>query len=227
MHIAAPAGAGAPPLPAGVNCLVRGDLGVAYALTEVRALTMSVPRLEAFAEVVAELHRQHTVVPFRYGCTFDSEAELSALLEENRPTWLASLHNVEQCDEYSVHLLPSSETSTKEWDVGAVFRAPNREESREHPGTAYLLARRAELAHAESHHRHAQERADRVRRGLEGHYRKCYVDPGPERPRELITLVFLVLRRSSSEFLAALARLPETTSQQLLATGPWPPYHFV
>jgi len=219
--------AGAPPLPPGVNCLVCGDLGVAYAEAEVRALTMSVPHLEEFAAVVAELHRWHTIVPFRYGCTFDSETELSALLEEHRPAWLASLHGVEQCDEYSVHLLPSSGTSAQETGVRAVFRGPEPEESTERPGTAYLLARRAELAHAECHQRHAEDRADQVRRAVDGHYRECYIDPGPQRPCELITLVFLVPRRSSSEFLAALAGLPEATSQQLLATGPWPPYHFV
>jgi len=99
-------------LPAGLRCLVSGDLAIAFCAVAVEELTPTVPRLEAFATTVAELHRNHTTIPFRFGCTVESDSQLVALLRDQRSAWLSMLDRVEQCDEYSVHLPPHPESST-------------------------------------------------------------------------------------------------------------------
>ncbi|HMF38460.1 MAG TPA: GvpL/GvpF family gas vesicle protein, partial [Isosphaeraceae bacterium] len=99
-------------LPAGLRCLISGDLATAFREVAVAELTPTVPRLEAFAAAVAELHRNHTTIPFRFGCTVESNSHLVALLREHRSAWLSMLDRVEQCDEYSVHLPPYPESST-------------------------------------------------------------------------------------------------------------------
>ena len=101
-------------LPAGLSCLVSGDLAIAFCAAAVAEFTPTVPRLEAFARTVAELHRNHTTIPFRFGCTVESDSQLVALLHNHRSAWLSMLDRVEQCDEYSVHLPPHPESSTHE-----------------------------------------------------------------------------------------------------------------
>ncbi len=68
-------------LPAGLRCLVSGDLAIAFCAVAVEELTPTVPRLEAFARTVAELHRNHTTIPFRFGCTVESDSQLVAWIE--------------------------------------------------------------------------------------------------------------------------------------------------
>ena len=101
-------------LPAGLSCLVSGDLAIAFCAAAVAEFTPTVPRLEAFARAVADLHRTHTTIPFRFGCTVESDSQLVALLHNHRSAWLSMLDRVEQCDEYSVHLPPHPESSTHE-----------------------------------------------------------------------------------------------------------------
>ncbi|MGC8642535.1 MAG: GvpL/GvpF family gas vesicle protein [Isosphaeraceae bacterium] len=213
--------------PAQVKCHISGELGVAYSETEVDALTPTVQRLKAFAEMVDKLHRRFTVVPFRYGCALDSDDQLAELLAERRPAWLAALDSVARCDEYSVHLLPSSGSAGGNSTAETDQTAPARSQTAARPGTAYLLARQAEMARAAGHQKHARDRAEKVRRALEGHYRGYHFDPDAARPGELLTLVFLVPRASKAAFLQAIDQLPEMSSEQVLTTGPWPPYNFV
>ncbi len=186
-----------PRLPAGLKAIVVGDLAVAYSEVKVGDLVATVPRLEAFAEVVAELHQEHTVIPFRFGTAFDSDSQLAALLQEHRSEWLESLDQVEQCDEYSVHMLHSCapcRDPAKSADHGD-GRATAEPAKR--PGTAYLIARQTELRRAANEQQNAQERADNVRRVLTPLSRDCYVKTLAPGQGELITLVFLVPRIQS------------------------------
>ncbi len=52
------------------------------------------------------------------------------------------------------------------------------------------------------------------------------IKPPSPAGRLLVTLVFLVPRASSTAFLSAVEAASHPVSGHLLATGPWPPYHF-
>lgn len=62
-----------PELPAGLSSLISGDLAVAFRRLAVDAIAPTVPQLEAFAKAVAEIHRKSATIPFRFGCTVESD----------------------------------------------------------------------------------------------------------------------------------------------------------
>ncbi len=213
-------------LPAGLRCLVSGDLAIAFCAVAVEALTPTVPRLETFARAVAELHRTHTTIPFRFGCTVESDSQLEALLRNHQVAWRSMLDRVEQCDEYSVHLPPHPESSSHQGQPERTSDDPQILEPTDRPGTTYLMARRNTLQRASAVRKEALVRADEVCQALEGFYR-CYEVNPPVPGRETrVTLVFLVPRASSTAFLRAVEGASHPVTGHLLATGPWPPYHF-
>jgi len=213
-------------LPAGLLCLVSGDLAIAFCAVAVEALTPTVPGLEAFATAVAELHRTHTTIPFRFGCTVESDFQLEALLRNHRVAWLSMLDRVEQCDEYSVHLPPPPELSTDQGQPERTSRDAQIVEPADRPGTTYLLARRNTLQRAAAVRKEALLRAEQVCQALEGLYRSYEVNPPVPGGETRVTLVFLVPRASSTAFLSAVEAASQLATGRLLATGPWPPYHF-
>ncbi|GEM_PF-4766715 len=213
-------------LPAGLRCLVSGDLAIAFCAVAVEALTPTVPRLETFARAVAELHRTHTTIPFRFGCTVESDSQLEALLRNHQVAWLSMLDRVEQCDEYSVHLPPHPESSTHQGQPEGTPGNPQIIEPTDRPGTNYLMARRNTLQRASAVRNQALARAEQVRQALDGLYRSYEIKPPIPGRETLVTLVFLVPRASSTAFLSAVQAASHPVSGHLLATGPWPPYHF-
>jgi Gas vesicle synthesis protein GvpL/GvpF len=213
-------------LPAGFRCLISDDLAVAFCEVAALALTPTVPRLEAFARAVAELHRYHTTIPFRFGCTVESDSQLAALLRDHRSAWLSMLDRVEQCDEYSVHLPPHPESATHQDQPEATPDDPQISEPNDRPGTNYLMARWNTLKRASAVRDQALARAEQVLQALEGLYRSYEINPPIPGREMLVTLVFLVPRASSTAFLSAVEAASHPVSGPLLATGPWPPYHF-
>ena len=181
-------------LPAGLRCLVSGDLAIAFCAVAVEELTPTVPRVEAFATTVAELHRNHTTIPFRFGCTVESDSQLVALLRDQRSAWLSMLDRVEQCDEYSVHLPPHPESSTHQGQPEGTPDDPQIIEPAGRPGTNYLMARRNTLRCASAVRNQALARAEQVRQALDGLYRSYEIKPPIPGRETLVTLVFLVPR---------------------------------
>ncbi len=212
-------------LPAGQSCLASGDLAIVFRAVAVEALTPTVPGLETFAAAVADLHRAHTTIPFRFGCTVESDFQLEALLRDHRGAWLSMLDRVEQCDEYSVHL-PPPELSTDQGQPERTTRDAQIVEPADRPGTTYLLARRSTLQRAAAVRNEALLRAEQVCQALEGLYRSYEVNPPVPGGETRVTLVFLVPRASSTAFLSAVEAASHLATGRLLATGPWPPYHF-
>ena len=211
-------------LPAGLRCLVSGDLAIAFCAVAVKELTPTVPRLEAFATTVAELHRNHTTIPFRFGCTVESDSQLVAL--PRSPISLA------------LHARSRRAVRRVQRSLAATSRVlnppgPARENSRRsanhragRPGTNYLMTRRNTLRRASAVRNQARARAEQVRQTLDGLYRSYEIKPPIPGRETLVTLVFLVPRASSTAFLSAVQAASHPVSGHLLATGPWPPYHF-
>ena len=213
-------------LPTGLRCLISGDLGVAFSEIPIEALTPTVPRLEAFAKVVADLHRKHATIPFRFGCAMESDSQIVALLRDHQSAWVSMLERVEQCDEYSVYLPPPANLSTEQGQPEGTSQHPLTLEPTERPGTNYLMARRDELQRALAARNQALAGAEQVRQALDGLYRGYVINPPTPGRELLVTLVFLVPRTSTTAFLSAVEAASQPVPGRLLATGPWPPYHF-
>jgi hypothetical protein len=213
-------------LPAGFKCLISEDLAAVFCEVAALALTPTVPRVEAFARAVAELHRNHTTIPLRFGYTVESDSQLEALLRDHRFAWRSMLGRVEQCDEYSVHLPPHHESSTYQDQPEETPRDPQIIEQGDRPGTRYLMARRHTMNRASAVRNRAMAHAEQVRQALDGLYRSDEIKPPIPGREMLVTLVFLVPRASSTAFLSVLEAASHPLPGRFLATGPWPPYHF-
>ncbi len=181
-----------PELPAGLSSLISGDLAVAFRRLAVDAIAPTVPQLEAFAKAVAEIHRKSATIPFRFGCTVESDARLEALLSDHRVAWNSMLDRVEQCDEYSVHL-PGPPGAPMDQDQSERISDPQQVvSSTDRPGTRYLLARRQGVHRASAVRSKALARAELLRPGLDGLHRGCEINPPISGQETLVTLVFLV-----------------------------------
>ena len=145
--------------------------------------------LAPFFTTGSGLQKQITSVRTGLKSLEELEKENTALRVDNRQLRAtnSALRDVEHCDEYSVHLLPSRPPPPDETGEAAAHQAPGPAESAERPGTSYLLARRAELVRAGSHQKHAQEDVARVAQAVEGLYRKCHVDLESPRAGGLVT----------------------------------------
>jgi Gas vesicle synthesis protein GvpL/GvpF len=215
-----------PTLPERLNCLVSGGLAVAFSEVEIEALTPTVSRLEVFARDVAELHQHHTMIPFRFGCTLETDEQLVALLHDHRSAWLTALDQVEQCDEFSLHVLRRAAGPPTTVPSHATLEHATSDSAGAGPGTKYLLARRLSMERASALRKQALARGEEVCQALHGTYRNCQVEPGLPGHESVLTLVFLVPRASISAFLIAVERAANPAVDRLHVTGPWPPYHF-
>lgn len=136
------------------------------------------------------------------------------------------LDRVEQCDEYSVHL-PGPPGAPMDQDQSERISDPQQVvSSTDRPGTRYLLARRQGVHRASAVRSKALARAELLRPGLDGLHRGCEINPPISGQETLVTLVFLVPRASTTAFVAALEAARCSGFSSLIATGPWPPYHF-
>ncbi|MDR3637644.1 MAG: GvpL/GvpF family gas vesicle protein [Isosphaeraceae bacterium] len=208
-----------------VELLAVDGLAVAYTSRDARG-TPTVDEALAFAQVTAALHQQTTVLPLRYGCWFDSEADLESLLRRHRQAFVAALDELEGCDEVGLHVLPDDVVPPP--PVGTPPPDSELPSDRSRPGTAHLERLRASYARSDSSRARGDVERARIRQAMEGLYRRCYLDPSPAPGSGgLISLAFLVRRADLGPFRDAFESLQrQPGGDRLRWTGPWPPYHF-
>ncbi len=190
-------------------------------------LTTELPRIRAYERVVLSCHRQGAIIPMRYGCVLPRESEVIQLLDEHSCQYEALLQELEGCVEMGLRVLVASgpwaaaaPESTRE-----VAGPPPAEAAPQRPGLAYLLARKAHYAHEDRWTRDYRQAAERCLAQFSGLFVKAKTEgPSPRLP--LLSLYFLVPRRTVAAFRRAFRGLAATESARLLLSGPWPPYNF-
>lgn len=216
--------------------------GLSAALSEIVPLSkegtcsISAPEISQlldFEKVVKSFHRDRTVIPMRYGCLFEEESQVLRLLEERRRHYVELLTQLEGCVEMGIRALipdrgmqtPDGETSNPQT---AIF-TPNTSGT----GREYLNAR---LAHYAREERFAEENSlltERCRTAFAGLFVKCKSEyPSFQVGQSLISnpllsLYFLVPRKSIESFRQVFKQFCSKESAKLLLSGPWPPYNFV
>jgi hypothetical protein len=198
----------------GVETLTESGLAVAYSRVGLEAATPTPERVEAFAAVVAALHRSRAVLPLRYGL-LDGDDALRARLLGRRDALLSRLDAVADCDEMGLRLLP---------DV-----APGP--SPEHPaepstGAAYLVSRREEFARRDAARTAAESASARALEALAPLARESRAEPPSPSRGALASLAFLIPRDQLEQFREAVRGLRVGSTESILLSGPWPPYHF-
>lgn len=219
-----------------VALLSEDGLAAAFSVVPDTCATPSIAQVQAYARVVEALHQRSTILPMRYGCLLETEAQIRELLRVRRTDSLAALDELDGCVEMGLRVLPEGSTtdytdkrvreSINPLTLSSVSSVLSVVKSSSSLGTGYLAERRARYAAKDSRHQQAAGAGERFRRIFAGLFVKCEAEPLSTAAGTLLSLHFLVRREQEECFRAAFRRLQEDSLQKVLLTGPWPPYHF-
>jgi hypothetical protein len=201
-----------------VSLVVVDGLAASFSRVCTGGPVPSVPRVQAYAQVVEALHKRCTVLPMRYGCEFSTRAQIVQLLCERRAEFQAALDEVEGCVEMSVRVL-LGKTGRPAPKNGVPAPGP-------FPGKVYLAARKAWYAERDEERSDSAAVARRIENTFERLFVGCLVEAPCVSRERLLTLHFLMDRRNQGRFRQAFRRLEKSAPEKLLLTGPWPPYNF-
>jgi hypothetical protein len=195
-------------------------------------LAPDLDRVRTFEQVVLFCYRKSTVIPMRYGCALEEDSKVIEHLDRHGTHYEALLEELEGCVEMGLRvLLPSGPWAGVTPGGLAGSREftgppPDPKAPPEHPGLAYLTARKAHYAHQDRWTNDYHLAAERCRDRFAGLFVKCKTE-APSFKLPLLSLYFLVPQAAVSSFRQAFRQLSASESARLLLSGPWPPYNFV
>ncbi len=228
----------------------EGGVGLALVFSRVsrsqapaweRAAQPDRSRLLAFARVIADLGRDRTVLPVRYGTLLENEDQAREMLRRKRAAFAAALAEVDGCVEMSLRvLLPSCQLAAA---VGSGSRTDScrlplptaAADCKPADGIAYILRRRTHYLNQDNARELDEGRVGRFRAAFAGLFVSCRPEEWrvgepsrvSGRVRRYPALHFLVRRENLERFRQAFRRMEEVESDPVLLTGPWVPYNFV
>jgi hypothetical protein len=206
--------------------LVAGNgLYAAVSMVADSELAPVISRLLAYAKVLESLHRRYTIIPMRYGCLFEEEAQIRRLLEQECGTYQALLEELKDCVEMGLRVLLEDE-GTKEAPASSLPLCSPQLISPS-SGTAYLAAQKDRYA--------AKDQANVVQAGivseilssLSGLFLRSKQESSRVEGRLLISFYFLVPIGVVDSFRRMSGNLHIKESEKILLSGPWLPYNFV
>lgn len=174
-------------------------------------------RLQGYADLIARLHAQQTLIPMRFGCLLADDAAVVGLLKGHRQRLLETLDRLDDCVEFSVRLLLPPESQA----------APSVADPDPRPGHGHLAAIRLRLQEETLAAERAATARDILEQALAGLFVDLRQEFGPVGERYLLSLYFLVPRQAADRFVAQLRLHPDLVAGAGLVTGPWPPFNFV
>jgi len=186
-----------------------------------------------YGKVIESIHQERTVVPMRYGCTFDKESQVIRFLEEAPLNFKALLVELEGCVEMGIRVLNfGCEPGGVQYGC-ASHQTVNADTFPSGPGRDYLNARKAHYADEELFAQKASSLLEKYEAAFDGLFVKVKAEfPSiqsfrPAKRDISLALYFLVPRGSLHSFRAVFRQLCMDESAKLLMSGPWPPYNFV
>ncbi len=223
----------AAPLPdPGLRWIEVDGVAALVADLEPASITAADPaRLTRYADLIALIHRDETLIPMRFGCLLASDQEVRALLARRREQLCALLAHLDDCVEFGVRLLPpvsAAATPGSPGQGGDLGRGACAAEARPAgPGRGYLAALRERLDRESRLEAASKQVRQRIEDQVAGLFRDVHEEQTWIAGRELVSFAFLTPRHAADAFVR---RLREATHESLgrgFVTGPWPPYHFV
>lgn len=211
--------------------IVGGDLAalVSPVVDPAAIAAPSTADLLRYQGVIQQQHEDADVLPMRFGGVLADEEEVRAHLDAQRHEYRRALARVAGCAEMGVRVLLEAEAAAPAPRAGEES-GPAGGAS----GAAYLRARQRRYAAEEGRRRRAEDLLQREILPLVApHCREHLVQtpPSPSGAPAIGSFYFLVPRSEVPAFRAALASLLRESiqegAQQLMISGPWPPYSFV
>lgn len=208
-----------------VSLVVKNGLCAAVSRIADSDLVPSVSGLLAYERAVESLQRGRTVVPMRYGCLFEEEAQLSQFIGEGCRTYETLLKELEGCVEMGIRvLLEDAEDKAP--------LAPSSAGNSSLPistmsGAAYLAAQRVRYGARDQVSAEQQRIVAKICSPLSGCFVRSKQEFSQVSGRRLLSLYFLVPGSAVESFREVFRSIRLKESAQLLLSGPWPPYNFV
>lgn len=207
-----------PQLPPGVGgqpvfLVARNGLSAAASKIDITSLTPAIAPLLDYEKVIESIYRQRAVIPLRYGTVFDTKPRIAELLEEHGRQYEETLKELEGRVEMGIRVLLENPRD----------HAPAAELS----GVAYLAVLRKRYAQEARLADTQQAAADEIGKCLSGLWVRSKVESRPSAGGVLLSLHFLVSRKSVNAFREVFRKIKLSASVGLLLSGPWPPYNFV
>lgn len=206
-----------------VSLVASNGLSAAVSRTADSDLAPDNSRTLTYENVIESFHRDHTVIPMRYGCLFEEETQIIRLLEQYCEPYKALLKELEGSVEMGIRVL------FQNVDRGNPQNSPNAESSASPPatGTAYLTAQRDRYAEKDRMALHQGMISDEICGCLSGLFVRSKREFSLLAGSRLLSLCFLVPRSSVEAFRKAFRYISLNEPAKLLLSGPWPPYNFV
>lgn len=183
-----------------------------------------------YHNVIESLHNQIEVVPLRFGTVIDREEEVIHLLEKHGERYKKLLTELDGCVEIGIRVISEDVSINTEPRDKACARSitgcPGA-------GAAYLAERKSRYDAETVAREKEQEAIARHRSLFDGLFVNFKGEASQlpvvgDKPRAtLLSLDFLVSRRSVDSFFAVYNELKPEENAKMMLSGPWPPYSFV
>ena len=218
-------------LGAAVSKVSSSDHEETFSLT-----TPDIPVLLAYAKVIESLHNDPAiggVIPLRYGAFLEEESQILRILEKHSSHYEALLQEMRGCVEMGIRILIADCGLRIAGCSSAHPDSSIKTPPSSNPGLAYLNGRRALFAKEERFAEDNNALIERCREAFAGLFVKCQSECPSFRlsqsssRNQLISLYFLVPRRSVGTFGEVFRQICSRESARLLLSGPWPPFNFV
>jgi hypothetical protein len=184
-----------------------------------------VSRLLAYARVLESLHRCYTIIPIRYGCLFEGEAQIRQLLEQECGNYETLLEELKDCVEMGLRILLKDEGEKAESDSSQslCFPLPISPAS----GTDYLAAQKDRYAAKDQSNVIQAGIVSEILSSMSGLFIRSKQESSRVEGRLLLSFYFLVPIGAVDSFRRASGNLHRKEAEKVLLSGPWLPYNFV
>ena len=199
-----------------------------------------VTQAQAYHAVISSFHKNHTVIPVRYGRPVDGKQQVIGFLKSRSHEYEQLLSYLNGYEEMGIRVLlpddpPADEGCRKRRPVTPLRNQRSESRHREKPdtGRGFLLDRKAVYERADGFIDADQEIIARAKAEFTGLYAECRSedlnDPAwkSEGRHRLLSLYFLVPHDALQDFRMAFRQLSRIEHAKFLLSGPWPPYNFV
>ncbi|MFH0982016.1 MAG: GvpL/GvpF family gas vesicle protein [Planctomycetota bacterium] len=210
-----PAGVGG----AAVSLVTDDELAVAVSRVSDAGGAPDVAHAMAYADVIAALSADRTVLPVRYGCLFPARTQVHEFLRARHAEFAALLDELDGCVEMGVRVLLSG--------AGRPVRERRSRTTEVASGTAYLTGRSAAYARRDAEREAGAATAAAIQRTFNRLSKRSRAAPAVIGENLLVSMYFLIRREHIGAFCRRFRRLQEQGAYRLLLSGPWAPYNFV
>lgn len=176
-----------------------------------------VARLLVYSKIIESFNNERAVIPMRYGCRFDTIADIVEFLNREQGIFGALLDELDGCVEMSANVAFDDPRDDRQAPPRSLSSAISS-------GMAYLAGRRRHYSVVDQ----SGARREEVRKSIcamaEGKFIRAIAGQSSHDRKSMLTIHFLVPREGVAEFTRALRT---DRHRSIEVSGPWPPYNFV